>query len=145
LEENIPFFIASIITDSKKAPLITGKPTPVKVSEKLDDFLSGSSLEYNIKEFNKAVDLFEKTPDLFYSRYIAQQMRNVKMIQNVNAQWHYRRNNGENSTWETFEQLITYIYSEMNKPDSSILNEILTLLKVRYTCIVPNHFKLVEE
>lgn len=146
LEENIPFFIASIITDSKKAPLITGKPTPVKVSEKLDDFLSSnSSLEFNIKEFNKAVDLFEKTPDLFYSRYVAQQMRNTKMIQNVNAQWHYRRNNGENMNWESFEQLITYIYSEMAKPDSTILNEILLVLKQRYTAIVPNHFKVVEE
>lgn len=146
LEENVPFFVSSVILDSKKAPLITGKPTPVKVSEKMDDFLNtSSSLEYNIKEFNKVVDLFEKQPDLFYSQYIAQQMRNVKMIQNVNAQWHYRRPNGENLNWESFEQVSTYIYSEMNKVESTILNEILKVLRDRYTCIIPKHLKVIED
>jgi len=144
LEENIPFFIASVILDSKKAALITGKPTPVKISEKLEEFLvSSSSLEYNIAEFNRVVNLFEKQPDLFYSTYLAQQMRNAKMIQNVNAQWHYRTAVGENISWENFDNIVTYIYSEMNKSESAILTEILTIMRDRYTCIVPNHLNLV--
>ena len=92
LEENVLFFIASITLNDKFKPLVKDKQNPVSIQEKIDEFLKPRQKELtlqNCQSFMKTITLYETNPELFYARYLSQQMINKNSLQEVNGKWYW--------------------------------------------------------
>lgn len=151
LEENILYFIGSLLLNNRFKPLLSGKVNPVTINEKLEGYLkpkSKSDTLPNIEKFNKIISLFEKTPDQFFAKYFAQQALNKNIIQQNNGVWFWKsqRDKTDNSgsyRFNSLEAFSNFIYNEMIAIESPLFEEFLRELKVKNT-VIPIQFKVKE-
>lgn len=148
LEENILYFVGSILMSSNKKgdykPLINGITNAATLDDKLNSYLEVSNkqdLELNIDRFNEAIELFEKQPDLFFTKYFVQQALNRQVVQisNGTLYWISQRENIELYKYTSINAFESLIYDEMNKVESSIFENFIQEL-VNKDVVVPTQY-----
>lgn len=142
LEENVLYFIGSLLVNENYKPLFKGKITSMRLNEIISDYIktkrSVDTTKFFLDKFNEIVDLFENNPTLFYAKYLTRTGLNTTTLQinNGKVYWLSKKDTPDVYNFTSVSAFEKFIYEELQSPESTYLDSFLTELKNKFG-IVP--------
>ena len=146
LEENVLFFIGSLLEDTNYKPVFKGKVTAGRLNELINSYLkikgTPETIKFHIQGFNTILDTFENNVELFYAKYLVRQGLNTQVFQinNSKVYWLSKKDSPEVYNFTSMSALEKFVYQEMQSPESTYLPLLLEEIESKFG-VVPRALK----